>query len=506
MELRRAVVGGDAGPVLLVLVVLAGVGGGFPSARQAPAGQDINERFRSADLDTAAVAARFESADREAFARRHDVVAALGLEPGMAVADVGAGSGFYAELMAAAVGPTGTVYAVEIAPQLDRVPHREVRRRGLDNVRVVRGTGESVELPAASVDLVFSSDTYHHFEDPPVILASIHRALKAGGRWVGCWTTTGFPASRRPAGWRICASARRGPSRRSCPRASVSTARSTSTSRTATWRSSAGRRWLDGRLAVTHPGRRPSYGSGHALPTLVVSRPDPCARSCWRQLPAAPLARRRIRHRPGCGSRAPGSSTVGGEAPVERSAFLVEDGVFSWVGSRGEHEPPAGAARVDLTGKTVIPALIDAHQHIGLTSVEDGTHSKDNYTRANLIEHLERSAYHGVAATMSLGLEFDEALAFELREEVVPNGARFLTSGRGIAATPMAGPQQEYRLGDSARGADRDRRPRRRRGAPRARCGAGQDLGRRPRRHGPQAAARGSTGRSSTRRTPAACR
>ena len=137
----------------------------------------------------------------------------------------------------------------------------------------------------------------------------------------------------------------------------------------------------------------------------------------------------------------------GGEAPVERSAFLVEDGVFSWVGSRGEHEPPAGAARVDLTGKTVIPALIDAHQHIGLTSVEDGTHSKDNYTRANLIEHLERSAYHGVAATMSLGLEFDEALAFELREEVVPNGARFLTSGRGIAATPMAGPQQEYRLG-----------------------------------------------------------
>ena len=184
MELRRAVVGGGAGPVLLVLVVLAGVGGGFPSARQAPAGQDINERFRSADLDTAAVAARFESADREAFARRHDVVAALGLEPGMAVADVGAGSGFYAELMAAAVGPTGTVYAVEIAPNWIEFLTGKFAAEGLDNVRVVRGSGESVELPAASVDLVFSSDTYHHFEDPPVILASIHRALKAGGRWV----------------------------------------------------------------------------------------------------------------------------------------------------------------------------------------------------------------------------------------------------------------------------------------------------------------------------------
>ena len=136
-----------------------------------------------------------------------------------------------------------------------------------------------------------------------------------------------------------------------------------------------------------------------------------------------------------------------GDAPVERAAFLVEDGVFTWVGSQGEREPPAGAARVDLTGKTVIPALIDAHQHIGLTSVRDGTHSRDNYTRANLVEHLERSAYHGVAATMSLGLEADEALAFELRGELVPNGARFLTSGRGIAATPLAGPQQDYRLG-----------------------------------------------------------
>ena len=136
-----------------------------------------------------------------------------------------------------------------------------------------------------------------------------------------------------------------------------------------------------------------------------------------------------------------------GGAPVETSAFLVEDGVFAWVGRQGEREAPAGAARVDLSGRTVIPALIDAHQHIGLTNVKDGTHSKDNYTLANLVEHLERSAYHGVAATMSLGLEFDEALAFELRNEVFPDAARFLTSGRGIAATPMAGPQQEYRSG-----------------------------------------------------------
>ena len=136
-----------------------------------------------------------------------------------------------------------------------------------------------------------------------------------------------------------------------------------------------------------------------------------------------------------------------GASPIENSAFLVEGDTFTWVGQQGEAEPPEGALRVDLSGKTVIPALIDAHQHIGLTDVQDWTNRTDNYTRDNLVEHLERSAYHGVAATMSLGLEFDEALAFELRDEVLPNAALFLTSGRGIAATPDAGPTAEHLLG-----------------------------------------------------------
>ena len=138
---------------------------------------------------------------------------------------------------------------------------------------------------------------------------------------------------------------------------------------------------------------------------------------------------------------------TGDGGTIESSAFLVEGNTFSWVGREGEMESPDGALQVDLTGKTVIPALIDGHQHIGLTNVKDGTNSKDNYTREILIEHLERSAYHGVAATMSLGLEFDEPLAFELAEEVIPDAALFLTSGRGLAGTSMAGPQQDYRIG-----------------------------------------------------------
>ena len=102
---------------------------------------------------------------------------------------------------------------------------------------------------------------------------------------------------------------------------------------------------------------------------------------------------------------------------------------------------------MDLTGKTVIPALIDGHNHIGLVNEKDGTNKKANYTRDNLIDQLQRYAYYGTAATMSMGLEADQELAYKLRDEVIPNAAKFLTVGKGIAATSMAGPPGEARFG-----------------------------------------------------------
>ena len=144
----------------------------------------VNDRFLSPDLDADAQADGFESEGREVFARRHDVIRALALEPGMVVADVGAGSGFYTELMAEEVAPSGRVYAVEIAPNWIEFLREKVQNEGLSQVSVVVSTDRSVELPATSVDLVFSSDTYHHFEFPQTTLASIHRALRPGGRWV----------------------------------------------------------------------------------------------------------------------------------------------------------------------------------------------------------------------------------------------------------------------------------------------------------------------------------
>jgi len=136
-----------------------------------------------------------------------------------------------------------------------------------------------------------------------------------------------------------------------------------------------------------------------------------------------------------------------GRAPIENSAFLVEGDSIAWVGRRGERQPPAGATRVDLTGKTVMPSLIDGHNHMGLVNVRDGSNTKSNYTRDNLIDQLERYAYYGVAVGLSMGLEADMDLALQLRNEVIPNAARFMTVGKGIAATRMGGPTGEARLG-----------------------------------------------------------
>ena len=97
-----------------------------------------------------------------------------------------------------------------------------------------------------------------------------------------------------------------------------------------------------------------------------------------------------------------------GGAPIENSAFLVEGNTFTRVGRRGDVPLPEGASRVDLTGKTVMPAIINAHGHVGYRRGKSFT--AENYTRENIIDHLQRFAYHGVAAVMSMGAERPEGL------------------------------------------------------------------------------------------------
>jgi len=138
----------------------------------------------------------------------------------------------------------------------------------------------------------------------------------------------------------------------------------------------------------------------------------------------------------------------GDETPtIGDSAFLVENGAIAWVGKKGDRPPSTPGNRVDLTGKTVMPALIDGHNHIGLVDERSGSNAKANYTRENLVDQLERYAYYGTAYALSMGLEADQELAYTLRDALIPNAARFDTVGKGIAATPMAGPVGEARLG-----------------------------------------------------------
>ena len=145
--------------------------------------------------------------------------------------------------------------------------------------------------------------------------------------------------------------------------------------------------------------------------------------------------------------------TGDGSAPVEDSAFLIENDTITRVGKKGDIQRPAGAVRIDLTGKTVMPAIIDAHSHLGYTDVKHNTTAAANFTRENLVDHLRRYAYYGIAATLSMGVDRGE-LPYELRANPVPGGALFRTAGRGIAL-PNAGPGAEYRK-DAAYGVSTD--------------------------------------------------
>jgi len=132
-----------------------------------------------------------------------------------------------------------------------------------------------------------------------------------------------------------------------------------------------------------------------------------------------------------------------GSPAIADSAFVIENGMFARVGKKGELQISEGAERVDLTGKTVMPALVDAHSHLGYTNVKTMTTSAANFTRENLVDHLNRYAYYGIAATLSMGVDRGE-LPFELRAQPVPGAALFRTAGRGIAL-PNAGPGADYR-------------------------------------------------------------
>lgn len=126
----------------------------------------------------------FENEQREVFARRNDILRELDLKPGQDIADVGAGTGFFSLLFADAVKPDGKVYAVDITPNFIKSIKKRAAGAGLKNLVPVLNTPYSIELPSESVDLVFISDTYHHFEYPESMLYSIYQAMRPDAKLV----------------------------------------------------------------------------------------------------------------------------------------------------------------------------------------------------------------------------------------------------------------------------------------------------------------------------------
>jgi imidazolonepropionase-like amidohydrolase len=127
------------------------------------------------------------------------------------------------------------------------------------------------------------------------------------------------------------------------------------------------------------------------------------------------------------GGQTPGGSTVfegarlivgDGQPPIENGAFVVTGARIVSVGRASDVKAPQGAARVSLTGKTVMPAIVDTHTHL-------------SQTREALTGDLRRRAYYGVSAAMSLGQDAGE-LPFQMRAQTLPGAARFFTAGRGI--------------------------------------------------------------------------
>jgi imidazolonepropionase-like amidohydrolase len=128
-----------------------------------------------------------------------------------------------------------------------------------------------------------------------------------------------------------------------------------------------------------------------------------------------------------------------GSAALENSAILVERGSITRIGRSGEIAAPAGTTRIDLAGKTVMPAIIATHVHPGFQS--GLTYVAENFKRETILDDLNRALYFGVSTVMSQGIERGEVM-YQIRTEQAEGrlgGARLMLAGRGMGA-PNAGP------------------------------------------------------------------
>jgi arsenite methyltransferase len=134
--------------------------------------------------DTASYIAALEDPARDAWQKPEQVLEALGVTEGQRIADIGAGSGYFALRLAQRAGASGRVFAVDISREM--LAHLESRanKAGLSNIDTILAPPDDPNLPAASIDLVFFCDVWHHIDDQAGYLEKLKRALRPSGQIV----------------------------------------------------------------------------------------------------------------------------------------------------------------------------------------------------------------------------------------------------------------------------------------------------------------------------------
>jgi imidazolonepropionase-like amidohydrolase len=128
-----------------------------------------------------------------------------------------------------------------------------------------------------------------------------------------------------------------------------------------------------------------------------------------------------------------------GTLPIENASIVVEGGKIARIGPADRIVVPEGAIRIELAGKTVMPAIISTHVHPGFQ--RGASYAVENYSREIVLDDLDRALFFGISTVQSLGIEKDDTM-FQIRADQVAGkvgGARLLIAGRGIGA-PDAGP------------------------------------------------------------------
>lgn len=162
--------------------------------------------------------AAYSGCGRHRWQHPAEVIAALQIEPGTCIAEIGSGGGYFTFRLAAATGPQGKVYAVDVDPDLVADVAARARRRGAGNIVPILADAADPHLPLAAIDLVFTSNAYHHLADRVAYFRCLRQCLTSTGRvaiidsngagWFnklfGHWTPrAAIESDMRAAGYRL---------------------------------------------------------------------------------------------------------------------------------------------------------------------------------------------------------------------------------------------------------------------------------------------------------------